>query len=78
MIVSSQVKRNSVHTCLMFLFLQLTFGQTVTVLEADSQMPIPGVAVVNDIKSKTVITRETKCGSLNFPCIQCITGEIVR
>ncbi|WP_225036651.1 TonB-dependent receptor plug domain-containing protein [Winogradskyella sp. SM1960] len=40
----------------MFLFLQLTFGQTVTVLEADSQMPIPGVAVVNDIKSKTVIT----------------------
>ncbi len=56
MIVSSQVKRNSVHTCLMFLFLQLTFGQTVTVLEADSQMPIPGVAVVNDIKSKTVIT----------------------
>ncbi|MBU2926959.1 TonB-dependent receptor plug domain-containing protein [Winogradskyella psychrotolerans] len=66
MIVSSQVKRNSVHTIFLFLFLQLTFGQTVTVLTADSQMPIPGVTLVNHIKSKTIITDSNGQASLSL------------
>lgn len=50
------MKRTSVHIIFAFLFFQLSTAQTITVLEADSQTPIPGVALVNQIKSKTIIT----------------------
>ena len=56
MIVSSYVKHISAHIIFIFLFLQLSTAQTITVLEADSHMPIPGVALVNQKKNKTIIT----------------------
>ncbi|REG89135.1 TonB-dependent receptor plug domain-containing protein [Winogradskyella sediminis] len=56
MIVSSYLKRISVPIIFIFLFLRLSTAQTITVLDAESLLPIPGVALVNKNKSKTIIT----------------------
>ena len=54
--MNSQFKCHIVCSIFLVLFLQITYGQTVTVLEADTQIPIPGVALYNLNKSKTIIT----------------------
>nr|WP_317167325.1 TonB-dependent receptor [Winogradskyella costae] len=54
--MSSYVKRFSVHIIFLCLFVQLSTAQTITVLEEGSQVPIPGVALVNQMKSKTGFT----------------------
>jgi hemoglobin/transferrin/lactoferrin receptor protein len=54
--MSVQLKRYTVTIIFLFLFLQWSFGQTVTVLEAGTQTPIPGVAVYHLNKSKPLIT----------------------
>ena len=56
MLMSVQLKRYSVTIIFLFLFLQWSFGQTVTVLEAGTQTPIPGVAVYHLNKNKPLIT----------------------
>ena len=38
------------------IFFQISFGQTITVLEIDTNEPIPGVAIYNLKKNKTVVT----------------------
>ena len=50
------MKRNIAYSIFLFLFLQMAYGQTVTVLETDSQIPIPGIALYNLKKSKTLVT----------------------
>ncbi len=72
--MSSQVKRISIHTIFLFLFLQLTFSQTVTVLEAESAMPISGVVLVNSKASKTVMTDANGEASLEI----FKAGDIIR
>ncbi|WP_179021609.1 TonB-dependent receptor plug domain-containing protein [Winogradskyella forsetii] len=52
----SQVKNTIIYFIFSVLFLQLSYGQTVTVLEADSGTPLPGVTLYNLKKSKTRIT----------------------
>ena len=50
------MKRNITISIFLFLFLQLAFGQTITVLETDSEIAISGVAIYNLNKSKTLVT----------------------
>lgn len=47
---------NIVCSICVFLFLQLVNGQTITVLEEGTNMAIPGVALYNLKKSKTLVT----------------------
>ncbi len=54
--MSSQLKHYIVCHILLVLFLQIAHGQTVTVLEADTNTPIPGVALYNQNKTNTIIT----------------------
>ena len=54
--MSLQVKRSIAYSLFLFLFLQMAYGQTVTVLEEGSNEPIPGIALYNLKKSKTLVT----------------------
>ena len=54
--MSLQLKRNFAYSIFLVLFLQSVFGQTVTVLEEGSLAPIPGVALYNLKKTKTLVT----------------------
>ena len=47
---------NFLFTIILFFFLQLSFSQTITVLEEGSNEPIPGVALYNLKKTKYVVT----------------------
>ena len=54
--MSLQVKRSIAYSLFLFLLLQMAYGQTVTVLEKGSNEPIPGIALYNLKKSKTLVT----------------------
>lgn len=54
--MSLQAKRNIAYSIFLLFFLQMVYGQTVTVLEKDSNTPIPGIALYNLKKSKTLVT----------------------
>jgi hemoglobin/transferrin/lactoferrin receptor protein len=51
-----KVKYNRSLSIFIFLFIQTAFAQTITVLEEGSRVPIPGVAVYNLKKSKSLVT----------------------
>ncbi|MBO6879983.1 TonB-dependent receptor [Winogradskyella sp.] len=51
-----KVKCNTILSVILFLFLQVSFSQTITVLEEGSNEPIPGVALYNLKKTKYVVT----------------------
>ncbi|NRB83417.1 MAG: TonB-dependent receptor [Winogradskyella sp.] len=51
-----RAKCNIVFTILLFLFIQFTYTQTITVLEKESDDPIPGIALYNLKKTKYVVT----------------------
>ena len=51
-----KVKCNIIFSVVLFLFLQLSFSQTITVLEKGSNEPIPGVALYNLKKTKWAVT----------------------
>lgn len=53
--IKAKMKQNSLYFILYFL-VQLSFGQTVTVVEETSNEPIPGVALYNFNKTKSVVT----------------------
>ena len=54
--MSLKVKYNIIFSFVLFLFIQMAFSQTITVLEADTNAPIPGVALYNLKKTKYVVT----------------------
>ena len=51
-----KVKCNIIFSVVLFLFLQLSFSQTITVLEKGSNQPIPGVSLYNLKKTKYAVT----------------------
>ena len=51
-----RAKCNIVFTILLFLFIQFAYTQTITVLEKESDDPIPGIALYNLKKTKYVVT----------------------
>ena len=51
-----KVKYNIILSVFIFLFVQIAFAQTITVLEEGSNVPIPGVALYNHKKSKAIVT----------------------
>ena len=51
-----KVKCNIIFSVVLFLFIQMVFSQTITVLEEGTNEPIPGVALYNLKKTKYVIT----------------------
>ena len=51
-----KVKCNIIFSVVLFLFLQLSFSQTITVLEKGDNRPIPSVALYNLKKTKYVVT----------------------
>ncbi len=51
-----KVKCNIIFSGVLFLFIHVAFSQTITVLEAGTDEPIPGVALYNLKKTKYVIT----------------------
>lgn len=54
--VYRKMKCNICFSVILFLFLQLSFSQTITVLEEGTNEPIPGVALYNLKKTKYVVT----------------------
>ncbi|WP_407557032.1 TonB-dependent receptor plug domain-containing protein [Winogradskyella sp. 4-2091] len=50
------MKNNYLFSIIIFLVLQFSYGQTVTVLEADTKTPILGVSLYNNSKTKTLVT----------------------
>ena len=56
LIMSLRVKNNYLLAIISFFLFQMAIGQTVTVLEVDTNMPILGVSVYNPNKSKTLVT----------------------
>ena len=51
-----KVKYNCSLSIFIFLFIQTAFAQTITVLEEGSLVPIPGVAIYNLKKTKSLVT----------------------
>ena len=51
-----KVKCNIIFSVVLFLFLQESFSQAITVLEAGNNEPIPDVAIYNLKKTKYVVT----------------------
>ncbi len=51
-----KVKYNIIFSVVLFLFLQLSFSQTITVLDQGDNRPIPSVALYNLKKTKYVVT----------------------
>jgi hemoglobin/transferrin/lactoferrin receptor protein len=51
-----KVKGNIIFSIVFFLFMQLAFSQSITVLEEGTGEPIPGVALYNLKKTKYVVT----------------------
>ncbi len=51
-----KVKCNIIFNVVLFLFLQVSFSQTITVLEEGNGQPIPSVALYNLKKTKYVVT----------------------
>ncbi|WP_299365990.1 TonB-dependent siderophore receptor [Winogradskyella sp.] len=51
-----KVKCNIIFSVVLFLFLRVSFSQTITVLEKGSNIPIPEVALYNLKKTKYVVT----------------------
>jgi hemoglobin/transferrin/lactoferrin receptor protein len=49
-------KNNIIFSVVLFLFLQVSFSQTITVLEKGDKVPISGVALYNLKKTKYVVT----------------------
>ena len=56
MTISIKVKFNIIFSIFLFLFLQAAYTQNITVLEEGSNEPIPGVALYNSKKSKSLVT----------------------
>lgn len=56
MTISIKVKYNIILSIFLFLFLQLSFAQTVTVVDDETNEPIPGVALYNLKKNKSLVT----------------------
>ena len=54
--MSLQVRHKITYSIFLFFLLQLTFGQTVTILEEGSHTPIPGITIYNIDQSKIVLT----------------------
>lgn len=51
-----KVNYNIIFSVVLFLFIQMAFSQTITVLETGTNEPIPGVALYNLKKTKYVVT----------------------
>lgn len=51
-----KVKYNIIFSVFLFLFLQVASSQTITVLEENTKEPIPGVALYNLKKTKSLVT----------------------
>lgn len=66
MTISIKVKYNIISSIFLFLFLQLSFAQTVSVLDEETNEPIPGVALYNFKKSKSLVTDVNGKASLDI------------
>ena len=60
-----KVKCNIIFSVVLFLFLQLSFSQTITVLEKGDNRPIPSVSLYNLKKTKFVVTDSLGQASLD-------------
>ncbi len=60
-----KMKCNIIFSVVLFLLLQLSFSQTITVLEKGVNEPIPGVALYNLKKTKYVVTDSVGKASLD-------------
>lgn len=60
------VTRNITFGILLVFFLQMAYGQTITVLEKETETPLPGIALFNLNKSKTLVTDINGTASLSI------------